>query len=588
MLSWLFPRKRADRHFAEGTRLAQTGQLPAAREELRRAVKLNPGHAEAQFNLGSACRDLGDLEGALAAYRRAAELRVQSADPLLAAGAVLNELRRPHEAIEPLTRALALNRNLAEAHYELGNAHTALGNWREALEHLRSALALFPQRAEARWAAAMAQIPAIPASAVEAAQRRDAFAAELAALEKWAAGAPEGAHRAVAVHQPFYLAYQEAPNRHLLERYGRVCAQLMEAWQQRAGLTVPGDRTIKPPRRVGIVSAHIRDHSVWNALARGWVEELDPERCELHLFHVGAAQDAETRRAASHAAHFHHGRRSFEQWARAIHDAELDVLVYPEIGMDPTTGKLAALRLAPVQATSWGHPETSGLPTMDYFLSAAALEPAQAQANYSEKLVLLPNLGCYLRKPPAPIPAQLPEGISGPVLVCAGTPFKYAPEHDRVLVEIARRLPNARFLFFTGDPPALSQKLKQRLQHAGLDFERQAMLLPWLPAEKFRALLAGATVYLDTIGFSGFNTALQAVESGLPVVTREGRFLRGRLASGILRHIGAAELVAADEEAYIELAVGLATNPRRLEADRERLYEDAAPVAALQEFLERA
>ena len=309
MLNWLFAEKRAAQHFAEGTRLAQAGQLQAAVQRLRRAVDLKPDHAEAHFNLGSACRDLGDLDAALAAYRRAAELRPQSADPFLAAGAVLNELRRPQEAVEPLTRALVLNRNIAEAHHELGNAHTALGNWREALEHFRSALALFPQRADARWAAAMAQIPAIYASAAEPEERRRAFAADLAALEQWSTTAPEGAHRAVAVHQPFYLAYQEVSNRELLERYGRVCADLMGRWQQRAGLTVV-KRAPDGPKRVGIVSAHIHEHSVWNALVRGWVEELDPERYELHLFHVGSGHDAETRRAASHAAQFHQGRRS--------------------------------------------------------------------------------------------------------------------------------------------------------------------------------------------------------------------------------------------------------------------------------------
>jgi protein O-GlcNAc transferase len=582
VLNWLFGEKRAARYFEEGTRLAQSGQIPAAAERLRRAVKLNPRHAEAQFNLGSACRDLGDLEGALAAYRRAAELRPQAADPLLAAGAVLIELRRPQEALEPLMKALALNRNLAEAHHELGNAHTALGNWREAVEHFRSALALFPQRAEARWAAAMAQIPAIYASAAEPEERRRAFTAELAALEQWAGAASPGSERAVAVHQPFYLAYQEVSNRELLERYGRICAQLMGRWQQHAGLIV-GPRAHEGPKRVGIVSAHIHDHSVWNALVRGWVEELDPERCELHLFHLGGGHDAETRRAATHAAEFHQGRRPFEAWARVIHDSELDVLIYPEIGMDATTAKLAAMRLAPVQATSWGHPETSGLPTIDYFLSAAGLEPADAQANYSEKLVLLPNLGCYLRKPERQVAAELPSGLSGPVLVCPGTPFKYAPQHDRVLVEIARRVPQARFVFFTGDPPALSDKLARRLRSAGLEFT----MLPWLTAGKFRALLTAADVYLDTIGFSGFNTALQAVECGLPVVTREGRFLRGRLASGILRHIGAADLIAADDEAYIELAVSLAKSSRKIKAD-DRLYQDAAPVAALQDFLDRA
>jgi predicted O-linked N-acetylglucosamine transferase (SPINDLY family) len=58
-----------------------------------------------------------------------------------------------------------------------------------------------------------------------------------------------------------------------------------------------------------------------------------------------------------------------------------------------------------------------------------------------------------------------------------------------------------------------------------------------------------ADVFLDTIGFSGFNTAMQAAECALPIVTREGRFMRGRLASGMLRSMGMSDLVAADEKA---------------------------------------
>ena len=80
-------------------------------------------------------------------------------------------------------------------------------------------------------------------------------------------------------------------------------------------------------------------------------------------------------------------------WARAIGDAQLDALIYPEIGMDALTTQLASLRLAPVQAATWGHPETTGLPTIDLYLSADGLEPADADGNYSERLVRLPNLG---------------------------------------------------------------------------------------------------------------------------------------------------------------------------------------------------
>ena len=87
---------------------------------------------------------------------------------------------------------------------------------------------------------------------------------------------------------------------------------------------------------------------------------------------------------------------------------------------------------------------------------------------------------------------------------------------------------------------------------------------------------------------------MQAVEAGLPIVTREGRFLRGRLAGGILRRIGLPELVVPSEDTYVELAVRLAKDlerrkalRRRIEANREQLYGDPAPVRALEEFLER-
>jgi predicted O-linked N-acetylglucosamine transferase (SPINDLY family) len=104
-----------------------------------------------------------------------------------------------------------------------------------------------------------------------------------------------------------------------------------------------------------------------------------------------------------------------------------------------------------------------------------------------------------------------------------------------------------------------------------------------------------ADVFLDTPGFSGFNTALQAIDCGLPVLAWEGRFLRGRLASGILRRIGLDELVADTEEAYAEKAVRLAQDAAywgevrsRMIAARAPLHGDTAPVRALERFLAEA
>jgi predicted O-linked N-acetylglucosamine transferase (SPINDLY family) len=587
--------------FRLGSEAAQQGRLAEAVALLRRAVELDPTNGAAHHNLGSALRDRGERQAALAAYREAARLAPQLAEAHYGIGLMLVEERAYEEALASLRRAAKLNPRLAEAHFQAGNAHMGLGDWQAALGEFKAAIAARPDYAEARWARAVSHLPAVYGAGIDPAERRRAFAAELKALAKWfdATKRPD-AYLAVAVHQPFYLAYQETPNRELLAQYGELCARQMGVWQSRAGLAPPARRPRGRPR-VGIISAHIYEHSVWSALARGWVERLGA--CsELHLFHLGAGEDAETAFARRHAAQFHAGTRPFDQWARLVHGAGLDLLLYPEIGMDATTAKLASMRLAPVQAASWGHPETTGLPTIDYYLSAQALEPDDAQANYTEKLVALPNLGCSLAAPRADAPepvAGLETGSDELVLVCPGSAFKYAPQHDALLAEIAARVPEARLVFFRSRPEPLAEKLRERLRaafrRAGVDFERQGVFLPWQTRGAFRALLRRAHLCLDTLGFSGFNTAVHALECGLPIVACEGRFLRGRLASGPLRHIGIPELVAGSPRDYVELAVALAGDAgrrqdlrRRIEAGRERLYGDPAPLEALQRFVESA
>ena len=254
--------------------------------------------------------------------------------------------------------------------------------------------------------------------------------------------------------------------------------------------------------------------------------------------------------------------------------------------MNETTLALATLRLAPQQLAAWGHPETSGLPTLDGFLSAELFEPPDAQDHYTEPLVRLPNLGVHC-EPHGVTPADvdlpalgIPAG--GAVFICPGVPFKYRPQHDRVLVEIARRVGRGRFVFFQHEAAQLSRKLEERIAAAfragGVDPAGRLLTIPWQPRAAFFGLLRQADVYLDTIGFSGFNTLMQAVECRLPCVTHEGRFMRGRLGSGILRRLGLAELVASDLDRYIDLAVHLAEDADRRARIRETMSRNAAAL----------
>jgi predicted O-linked N-acetylglucosamine transferase (SPINDLY family) len=470
----------------------------------------------------------------------------------------------------------------------------------DALECFSTALSFKPDYVEAHWALAMSQLALVYEADEDPEEFRSAFSRALSDLDLWFdANRIKDGHKAVGSQQPFFLAYQELNNRELLSQYGDLCARLMQFWQDEqriASRRHPRDTKV----RLGIISAHVHDQSVWTAIVKGWCEHLDRERISLHIFHTGSAKDEETAFARSRADYFLQGAGELRQWADAIVSQELDVIIYPEIGMDPMTAKLANLRLARVQAAAWGHPETSGLPTIDYYLSAEDFEPPGAQENYRERLVVLPHLGCAYH--PLKVDAVALDldalGIdsSVPLLLCPGTPVKYAPEHDWMFVAIARRLGRCQFIFFNHFRENLSEKLQRRLDsafaQADMYFSEHATSLPWLTRPAFFGLLRRADVFLDTIGFSGFNTAMQSIECGLPIVAREGRFMRGRLASGILTRLGLSDLVAKTDQEYVDLAVKLGQDAgyrervhMRIEASRHLVFDDIAPVRALEKFL---
>ncbi len=240
---------------------------------------------------------------------------------------------------------------------------------------------------------------------------------------------------------------------------------------------------------------------------------------------------------------------------------------------------------------------------MDFYLSAQGLEPPNAQDNYSEQLVLLPNMGVYVEAlNPRSKDADLKIlGLPSdePLLLCPGSPFKYSPLHDWVWIEIARGLKTqgrGRLVFFSVSSGIMHMRFAARLRGAfaqvGLDFDSHVCIIPWLDRPLFFGLMKRAALVLDTLDFSGFNTAMQAIECGIPYLSFEGSFMRGRLASGLMRKLALPELVATTYEDFAQRAVALAIdgdNLDRLRGEiakrRSTLFEDAAPIRALERFL---
>jgi predicted O-linked N-acetylglucosamine transferase (SPINDLY family) len=551
--------------------LMQLQRFDAALDCCEAALRLHPAEVNTLLQKASILLASERAEESLSCADAALRIEPRAARAHNVRAGALRRLGRRTEALESLETAAALEPHFAEALTNLSLQLHEVGQTAESITAQQRAVNLTPDDIQAKTRLLARLVPSVPLTPREAEDARAAFDRQIIDLEHWLAHrtlAQEDAW-AAAAQQFFYLSYDEVSNRSLLERYRTAAAARLAALEPtlpRVQPTpVPAGGSMPRRFRLGFVSAHVHDHSVFHAILRGWLEHLDAERFEISLFSLGAIHDEMTRTARGAVEDFVTGPRAIADWARVIRDRHLDALIYPEVGMNETSLALAASRLARRQFVAWGHPETSGLSTMDGYLSAAAFEPPGAEAHYTERLVRLPHLGVHCR--PYRVEAQSLDldqwaiRRDGPVFVCPGVPFKYRPGDDMVWVEIARRLGRCTLVFFRHEIAELSERLHGRIaaafRDAGLDPARHLAWIPWQPRARFFALLRQADVYLDTLGFSGFNTLMQAIECHLPCVTHEGSFMRSRLGSGILRHLGLQAGVAETREQYVERAVQL-------------------------------
>lgn len=583
----------------QGVVLLEQNMPEKAIQLFEKAITANPRLASAFNSLGNAFTQLGNQEGAFQSFERALEINPNYLDACLNFGISLQKFKHYEGAVQCYRHALKMDSQHAKTFYLLGETYYETANCALAKTYLAKSLSLNPSDIESQYALAISQIPKLPESEGQISISRKSFANELVKLEL---GNPlaidiDIASKLISRH-PFYLAYQAENNKSLLSRFGNICTKQAEIIQNKL---TNSDRETKTHNkiRIGIISHFLCDHPVWHAITKGWVHHLNADQFEIHLFNTGGSEDNETQLAKEKISSYQNCGDSVVNVGQLIIDQNLDVVLYPEVGMDTTCKALACLRLAPVQAVSWGHPETTGLPTLDFYLSGELLEPTEASQNYSEELIKLPNLGTYFESPTTnhadPNLEELGINPSIPILLCAGSPSKYTPNYDQNLIAIAKNLGDCQFVFFNFEEN-LTGILKERLRQAFLDAKLNPdgfiKFIPFLKKNEFNGLMKKADLYLDTIGFSGFNTAMQAIMCDLPVVTIEGNWMRGRLASAILGMLGTSKLICHTNKAFIDTVTQLIQNPSLLRLQKTNiatrkniLFNDLTAIRALENFL---
>ncbi len=352
-----------------------------------------------------------------------------------------------------------------------------------------------------------------------------------------------------------------------------------------------GRSRIPGPLRVGIFSPHLRDHTIGHLFGELSVR-LDRRRFHSTLIFAESGVDEFALALAHRADAVALIPRDLGQARQRIAALGLDVLLYLDIGMDSLSSYLACSRLAPLQATTWGHPNSTGIATVDAFFSLTDLEP-EGDSAYTERLYTQSTPNIWYSPPSVaerPVRARL--GLpAGRLYACPQTLFKLHPDFDPVLVGILDRDPRGTLLLHAGRTRAWKGILLRRLEALRPGSSARIHWMSSMPRSQYIATLAACDVMLDPFPFGGGNTTLEALAVGTPVVTCPPRLARGRLAYAFCRQADWMDGVADDPADYVARAVRLASDPAARAIVQRRsavLFDNPAGVRQFERNIERA
>lgn len=358
-----------------------------------------------------------------------------------------------------------------------------------------------------------------------------------------------------------------------------------------------GNRDPEKILRLGFLCDYLGDTLFGAFLAFPLFERLRKGGAKVYLYNFGAENPA-----CDDATDICRDARELSNDAlgQQIRDDEIDIL-FDLNGRLRVNNRYATMikRPAPVQVSYMNLAGTSGLDCVDYVVTDENAVPPEDDRYYTERVCRLPcgANGAFLlpgaegarmaehHVPVSPLPTKKNGFLT---FASFNATFKLSEESLGAWAEILQRVPNARLLlksnFFA----------RKRMQKRVETFFAEREIAPErltiegnTPFYDMWRRYGDVDIALDTAPYSGGSTTLHALWQGVPVITRSGADWRGRTTTSMLKSARLDELVTPDRESYIEAAVQLANDQKRLAAYRRGMrarlrkaaYFDADAVA---------
>lgn len=526
----------AQQVFERGMAAHQRGDLAGASVAYGEALRLDGGFMGARKALAVLKAQTGDLDGAIVLMREGTTIAPEDGENWSNLCFALSRREFYEESVAAGQRAVELDSNNAFAHNNLSAVLRMVNRYEDSWNHARRALQINPKYVEAKVNAAcclnaIGEVDSATALLSEAVQddpkntyARDSYL--------------------------FSLHYSEqvtsAEIREIHELFGHAMG------------CPPRPELPEAARTVGFVSGDLVRHPV-GFFMKALLANLDRKRWRIAVFHNREEEDDLSVELRGHADVWHKiSRLEDRECASLVQRESVDILV----DLSGFTAKnrmgVLALRPAPVQATFLGYSSTTGMKSVDFLISDEVLVPAEFEGLYTEQIARLDRclycMDVQLRDFGA-VPA-------GPVVFGSfNNPYKISDSAVGAWAQILGRVDGSRLLmkYSSLDSSEVRQAMVDRFARHGVGADRLEFV-DTVPYEEHLRILGSVAVSLDSFPYTGATTTVDALKSGTPVVTLAGDRYNTRMTATVLKSLGLGELVTDSVEAYVDLAVKLATD----------------------------
>jgi len=575
----------------------EIGEYADAIFYFKAVIRINPEYVDAHNNLGVLFKQQGKYQEAVSCYTKALEISPRYVEAHNNLGALFQQQGKYQEALNSYNQAIKINPKYLEAYTNIGNIHGELGKCSDAIKIFQKANEINPNYLTSHWLSLNA-FPIIYKNTKEIDFYRNRFLKYIQKinklLEKNIKLTNNEILNALKTSSNFYLHYQGKDDLNLQTQYAKLIEKLTKRiypqFQHKKN-----KKNLSKRIKIGFVSSNFKNHTIAEQF-KNWIIKINRTYFSTFVYFIGNKLDQTTIKIKKNTSSFFNHTHIDVLINQIIKD-NLNVLIYTDIGMEPTIQVLASLRLAGIQCTTYGHPVTSGFKHIDYFFSSELMEKNDSQKSYSEKLIKLPNIGIDFDLPNLS-KIQTSNNIKKTnkiIFLNLQSLFKLLPSDDHVYFDIIKKINNCKFWFIEGLKKSITTSFKNRIakscSYHDLSFDKYFLFHQRMNKPAFFNLINQSDIILDSLEWSGGKTSLEAIALHKPIVTLPGKLMRGRYTYGILKLLNLEQTIAFSKKEYVEIAIKLAKDKNfrdmisnKIKINKNLLYNDEAPIRFLEEF----